>query len=256
MNRLLLGLACGALLAGCGGGAGTPTGPSASGAGAGTPRLSLTRFLAFGDSLTLGEVTAPLNGTGPETPIGQLPLVSGRMIIVPSAAYPGLLQAQLASRYVAQSGSIIVINEGKSGEHAHEGVPRFAEAYLAARPEVVLLWEGANSLHLYGTDLPTDALTVMTVDARTRGSRVFIANLPPTRLGFRNSQPLVELLSINTKIAAMATAQGAVLVNIYDAMLPEADTLIGSDGLHPTEAGYRRIADIFFSAIRAELEVR
>ena len=246
-------VACAAVAAGCGGGSNPgPTGPSAIVSG---PRLSLTRFLAFGDSLTLGEVTAPV-GEIPGTPIGQLPLVSGRMIIVPSAAYPGLLQAQLASRYVAQSGSIIVINEGKSGEHAHEGVPRFAEAYLAARPEVVLLWEGANSLHLYGTDLPTDALTVMTVDARTRGSRVFIANLPPTRLGFRNSQPLVELLSINTKIAAMATAQGAVLVNIYDAMLPEADTLIGSDGLHPTEAGYRRIADIFFAAIRGELEVR
>ena len=37
-------------------------------------------------------------------------------------------------------------------------------------------------------------------------------------------------------------------------MLAEAATLIGSDGLHPTEAGYRRIADLFFAAIRAELE--
>jgi lysophospholipase L1-like esterase len=39
-------------------------------------------------------------------------------------------------------------------------------------------------------------------------------------------------------------------------MLPDAATLIGSDGLHPTEAGYRRIAELFFAAIRADLEVR
>jgi lysophospholipase L1-like esterase len=32
--------------------------------------------------------------------------------------------------------------------------------------------------------------------------------------------------------------------------------LIGADGLHPTEAGYRRIADVFLSAIRGALEVR
>jgi lysophospholipase L1-like esterase len=39
-------------------------------------------------------------------------------------------------------------------------------------------------------------------------------------------------------------------------MLPEAGSLIGSDGLHPTEAGYRRIADVFFAAIKRELEER
>ena len=37
-------------------------------------------------------------------------------------------------------------------------------------------------------------------------------------------------------------------------MLPEAATLIGSDGLHPTEAGYRRIAELFFAAISEKLE--
>jgi lysophospholipase L1-like esterase len=31
--------------------------------------------------------------------------------------------------------------------------------------------------------------------------------------------------------------------------------LIGSDGLHPTEAGYRRIAELFFAAIRTALQV-
>jgi lysophospholipase L1-like esterase len=31
---------------------------------------------------------------------------------------------------------------------------------------------------------------------------------------------------------------------------------IGVDGLHPNEAGYARIAELFFDAIQRELEVR
>jgi len=33
-------------------------------------------------------------------------------------------------------------------------------------------------------------------------------------------------------------------------------TWIGIDGLHPNEAGYRRMAELFAEAIRANLEVR
>ena len=49
-------------------------------------------------------------------------------------------------------------------------------------------------------------------------------------------------------------AEGATYVDLYNGLLPQADTLIGVDGLHPTEAGYRRIAELFFAAIKSELE--
>ena len=45
-------------------------------------------------------------------------------------------------------------------------------------------------------------------------------------------------------------------MDLFNPMLSEAATLIGSDGLHPTESGYRKIADLFFAAIKTELEVR
>ena len=54
----------------------------------------------------------------------------------------------------------------------------------------------------------------------------------------------------------MSTQESVTYVDLYNPMLPDAATLIGSDGLHPTEAGYRRIADLFFAAISAELEER
>ena len=47
-----------------------------------------------------------------------------------------------------------------------------------------------------------------------------------------------------------------IYVDLYNPMLADAATLIGSDGLHPTEAGYRRIAELFFAAIKSELEER
>ena len=39
-------------------------------------------------------------------------------------------------------------------------------------------------------------------------------------------------------------------------MLPDVFRYIGVDGLHPNEAGYTRIAELFFQAIQANLEVR
>ena len=52
----------------------------------------------------------------------------------------------------------------------------------------------------------------------------------------------------------MCTLEGVTYVDLYGGMLPEAEQLIGIDGLHPTEAGYRRIADLFFAAIQRDLQ--
>ncbi|MGH9386185.1 MAG: HYR domain-containing protein, partial [Vicinamibacterales bacterium] len=52
-----------------------------------SPKIALTRFMAFGDSITAGEVTAPIGGVGPA---GEFPLF--RQIVVPSASYPTVLQ--------------------------------------------------------------------------------------------------------------------------------------------------------------------
>jgi lysophospholipase L1-like esterase len=70
----------------------------------------------------------------------------------------------------------------------------------------------------------------------------------------RGNTPASELVAYNNTLQIMATQEGITYVDLYNAMLPDAATLIGSDGLHPTEAGYRKIADLFFSAIKAALE--
>jgi len=107
------------------------------------PTLSKTRFLAFGDSITAGEVTAPLGGS----------LVRGagtitRQVVVPSASYPSVLLNTLRGRYAAQAGSIEVFNYGFGGEKVVNTRARFFSALNATLPEVLLLLEGANDIPL------------------------------------------------------------------------------------------------------------
>ena len=60
------------------------------------------------------------------------------------------------------------------------------------------------------------------------------------------------IASYNTALRDVARGEGALLVDF------ERDvdvSLIGLDGLHPTEAGYARMADVLFEAIRRRYEL-
>jgi len=185
--------------------------------------------MAFGDSLTVGDVSNPAN------------------------SYPAILQTQLRASYPSQASSISVVNAGAGGERLLEGALRFEDAFEAHRPDAVLLMEGVNDLLTLGPDVSAQLLQFMAQHAMSRNTRVFLGSMLPTITGRQRSQPVPQLTALNSRLQAMAIQQGVVYVDLYGAMLPEVETLIGSDGLHPTEAGYRRIADLFHAAIRQHL---
>jgi hypothetical protein len=60
---------------------------------------------------------------------------------------------------------------------------------------------------------------------------------------------------LNDRIRTLAPQEGAVLVDVYRDFNGDVDRLIGSDGLHPSAAGYQRMAESFVAAIRTKLEV-
>jgi lysophospholipase L1-like esterase len=216
------------------------------------PTLTRTRFLAFGDSITAGEVTVPISaGTMGDAPVW------GPLRIVPEASYPTQLLTLLRGRYVSQTASIQVTNAGKSGEGALEGAQRLPGVMTSVNPNVVLLLEGYNDLGVYGSrgiNLGIAGMDSMAREARNRGARVFIASLTPSRPGGVNTLPPNWLVEYNNRLRTLAFSEGAVYVNLYGALLPSLTTYIGVDGLHPTEAGYRRMAEEFLIAIRAALE--
>ena len=66
----------------------------------------------------------------------------------------------------------------------------------------------------------------------------------------------MTVTALNDRIRTTAAGEGAVLVDLHAALSADVTRYIGIDGLHPTEAGYLRMAEVFFDAIRATLEVR
>jgi lysophospholipase L1-like esterase len=242
-SLVILVLAC-TFVVGCGGGSSSgPTGPTPTPA-----RISRTKFLAFGDSFTAGEVTSP---------VSLSPGGITKLIVVPTASYPTVLQTQLRSTYSGQSGSIAVTNGGEPGERILDGNQRFPGVFDASRPEVVLLMEGINGLPQVGPDISTGVMRIMVQTAKNGGARVFVGSMiPQVASRPRGNTPVSEMLAYNTTLQLMSSQEGITYVDLYNAMLADAPTLIGSDGLHPTEAGYRKIAELFFAAIQRELEVR
>jgi lysophospholipase L1-like esterase len=215
-------------------------------------QLSKTRYLAFGDSITAGEITFPGS-------TASAPGTFGKLVIVPGSAYPAALERTLIGRYSTQAQSISVANYGLGGEKAVNARARFFDALNAVKPEVVLLWHGHNDIP-GGLDGAASGaaseLRIMAAEARLRGMRVFIATMLPPRLGGNRTIAQVYIDDYNNRMRALAASEGAVLVDIYAALLPEVTRYIGVDGLHPNEAGYVKIADVFFQSIQANFEVR
>lgn len=202
------------------------------------PVLAITRILAFGDSMTEGTTSAPL-------PFAAL--TAGK-----PESYPYKLEALLTEIYTTQS--VVVLNGGSAGKRVSAERSRFNAALAEAKPELVLLMEGANDLNVPGVSVnaTVNAMEDMVRDARHRGAFVMLATLPPQRPGPGSKATAPELLaSYNAGLRVMAAKRGADLVDV-NAQLPL--DLIGQDGLHPTEAGYQRLAEIFLDAIKSKYE--
>ena len=207
------------------------------------PRLSRTRILAFGDSITAGDVVIP--GTDD-------------VLLAPTALpYPAVLQKLLRERYGDQP---VVFNAGLSGEHAFASntLPRFGLAYRVNNADSVVILEGFNDI-LYKDPVQGIAeaefgVRVLAASARGQGARVFIALLTPTKPGRRNI-PLGIVGAANDRLREVARNEGAIVIDTFTPLLADLNGNIGSDGLHLTPLGYRRLAETVFAALRANLEI-
>jgi acyl-CoA thioesterase-1 len=204
-------------------------------------RLQYTRFLAFGDSITQGVVSpAPTilrRLDGPHT-------------------YPSLLQGLLAARYTAQE--IVVLNRGVGGERLAMGKQRLPDVLDNDKPEVLLLLEGINNLRNVDTEVLTADMRSMIRTAQRRGAVVLVAELLPIsdarEAGSRRGTQ-AAIRAFNEEIRRLSLEHGlGEAVDLYTPFV-ENPSLLGMDGLHPTEAGYVRIAEIFFAAIRERWEI-
>jgi lysophospholipase L1-like esterase len=219
-------------------------------------RLTMTRFMAYGDSITEGFVQ--------QCP-GESPRLSARALLKPQrgtpapTGYPRRLQTLLSERYPAQM--IEVANEGSSGEDIQAGAANLPRSLTTGAPQVLLLQEGINTINAgqsAAIAAVVDGLRTMIREARSRGIVVFVGTLLPQRPGGCRAYDLMDenddVIAANVLIRTMVGDEGARLVDLYEAFVGQTAILLGQDGLHPSEAGYQHMAESFFAAITASLE--
>jgi lysophospholipase L1-like esterase len=204
------------------------------------PQVIATRFMAFGDSLTAGTIS----------PAPTL------LLIDEPGSYPSQLLPMLSARYADQT--ITMVNEGLPGRFARDDLGRFGSALAADAPGVVLLMHGANDLlndQEAGISDALQAIDSMVRQAKGQGVHVLLATLPPQNPDGIRGMGAGALPEFNAGIAHTAELDGVPLVDLYGQM-GTYQGYIGSDGLHPTEAGYTKIAQIFLAAIQSNLETQ
>ena len=207
------------------------------------PVLGISRILTFGDSMTAGT-------TSPAVPQFRSALSAG----VPFS-YPFKLSTLLTQRYSGQE--IVVMNGGIAGKKAVEDRSRIGGVMAEADAQLLVLMEGANDLlSIFIPPIPespnaviraaVDGMEDMVRESKARGMEVMVMNLPPQRESGTRGLAAKYVGQYNSMLQQMAANKGARFVDLHS----QFDlSLIGQDGLHPTEAGYEKIAEVIRTAI-------
>jgi lysophospholipase L1-like esterase len=216
--------------------------------------LSITRFLAFGDSFTEGQNGRP----------GRF---GERFVDVPNS-YPTKLERLLNTEYPGQS--IVVANRGFGGELIEDGLRRRLPDVLGReRPEALLLLDGYNNL--LAECRPRDAATqgclreIDRIVATTREyihvarmpgfgvKYIFVSTLtPPGPYVSGNDRRIAAdaIVQTNARLSDAVREEGAILVDSYRLFAGREAEYVDDDGLHLRPAGYEAVAQAFFAAIK------
>jgi acyl-CoA thioesterase-1 len=150
-----------------------------------------------------------------------------------------------------------LVNLGEGGTLLREAVAHQLPRAIAAQPDLVTIWLVVNDviggvpLEQYKANL--DRLLGELREKTKAVIAIGNAPYPPAALdpwGFPEIVKRAVAGRWNSVIAGAAKAHGAVLVDLYRGWpLARHPEFIGPDGLHPTAAGYRTLADTFFGTL-------
>ena len=201
------------------------------------PTLSVERLLALGDSFTYGTTSrAPAR-------------------VIPGNNYVQKLESLLRERYPDQQFS--VMNAGISGQFMDQIEDRYPGALRQSSAQLLILEGGANDINTDGMRAVGDVITRIeriTRDAQGRRVAVVLSTLTPHRPGSPRGTAPDVVRELNTRIRDLCRRYQTGCADLYAAFGNEQSPLIGSDGLHPTLAGYDVIAETYFDVIRRLFE--
>jgi len=179
----------------------------------------------------------------------------------PTQSYPYQLLAGLNANHGPQV--FAIENYGSGGESAAAGAQRIHSVLSSVRPQGLLLLEGINDLNTGASiDATVGHLQTMLDVAQLHNVTVLIATMFQTyhsedpNTGRIRENAATQIPSFNSAIAQMASGrQNVYLVDLYHAFGSNR-SYVGGDGLHPSEAGYQRMALWFGASIEQAFAVR
>ncbi len=233
-------------------------------AAAATLLTSSTTVLFIGDSITDGNWGNP---SGYPCPTEKRSLTDMNHIYGHGYVY------LIASRYESErpDTSRHFLNRGISGNTLADLEARWPTDVIANRPDVLSVLVGTNDIHFY---LEGDKSRPFDIDSWEKRYRrlldITLDSLPQVKLvigspftarsGWMKSSPDFELrreliASLDSVTASIAADYGAIYLP-YDKMfrgLLDAGNLPDEywiwDGIHPTPAGHRRMADLWLRSV-------
>lgn len=154
------------------------------------------------------------------------------------------------------------IDRGISGQTTPQMLVRFRQDVVSLKPRVVVILAGTNDIA--GNTGPStlgmieDNLRSMAEIAEASGIRVVLSSvLPVYDYAWRPGlEPAPKIIALNAWIREYAARTGAVYLDYHSAMADSRQGLraeLTSDGVHPTEAGYRVMAPLAEKAIAEAL---
>jgi lysophospholipase L1-like esterase len=157
------------------------------------------------------------------------------------------------------------VGRGISGQTTPQMVVRFRQDVVALRPAVVVILAGTNDIA--GNTGPStlemieDNLQSMVEIAKANGIRVVLCSVLPVfdYPWKRGLEPGPKIVALNAWMKEYASRAGAVYVDYHSAMADERQGLradLGSDGVHPNEAGYRIMVPLVDRGIMDALRPR
>ncbi|SFK30792.1 Lysophospholipase L1 [Methylorubrum salsuginis] len=167
----------------------------------------------------------------------------------PAMAYPALLERDLEERLqigASSRRSITVINRGKGGDTSEEMAARLERDVLAERPDLVV-WQTGSNDPLRG--VPVERFVELTragIQAiRATGADVVLMDQQWCRKlsGVEGAERYGEALhALAAELNVPVIRRRALMQSWVTHGLMTPAQMIGPDGLHMTDAGYRQLA--------------
>ena len=240
--------------AGTGGGAGVSGGSAGAGGGSAfqpCPASGPCKIMPFGDSITQGFDVAG----GYRAPLFHLALAASRNITFVGSA----------NDYSVPSVDDVTFPRDHEGHGAHtiegnNGIAQFANTSIPNYdPNIITLMIGTNDIN--GNNNVADAPNRLgklldSIFMRDPNVLVVLAQIVPTRSdGTNNTIKTYNAAMPNLVSTRAGQGRHIVLVDMYTAFTKDTNfrTSLLGDNLHPNQAGYNLMADVWFQALEPYL---